>query len=54
MGKLKQQLIDQDVEPEPFPRGPGDPDAYGYPGEPQGEDDGPATTAGAQDQDAAF
>lgn len=34
MGKLKQLLIDQDTELEDYPRGAGNPDIYGYPGEP--------------------
>lgn len=45
MGKLKsfyQEEIEQAAAEEPFPRGAGDPDAYGYPGEPE-----PIATEGA-------
>lgn len=33
MGRLKQQLPDEEILDD-SPRGPGDPDYYGYPGEP--------------------
>lgn len=46
MGKVKdfyQEEIEQAAEQEPFPRGAGDPDAFGYPGQP----DEPVKSEGA-------
>jgi hypothetical protein len=50
MGKVKdlyQDEIERQAAEEPFPRGLGDPDAYGYPGQP----DEPVNTEGAANGD---
>jgi hypothetical protein len=42
MGKVKdfyQDEIERQAAEEPFPRGPGDPDAFGYPGQPEVHDE---------------